>query len=381
MRNSQQRQSEQLSSTPKTCRSHVCSRGDGGVLQPLRGPGGNRRSVISSLILLLSGCGFFLTVHQPTVAQRVGASRKGTPFTPAVDLNPEHIAETGPTHLQAEDVAIQVIDNVRISVRSMDGLLLPTHPQQPISLDVPDSLRVQILSARTSLTAEALTNLLNDYTLPHAQSSVHDLKLNFIDGRVHVEGKLKKLIDIPFSAEGSVDITPSGDVRAHFSNFTAVGFVHKGLLDWLGIHVDSVAKPGRSHSFQVVDNDVIFPMHTLFPAPHFVGRLRAAKIEGDEFVQVFGEPKPFAPAPVPAARYIYFRGGVMRCGRMTMQGVDLELLNKDEGKPLTFSIEHNFAQTLPGYLKNTPTHGLVAYIASYTDIARSEQTTSAVPED
>ena len=92
-------------------------------------------------------------------------------------------------------------------------------------------------------------------------------------------------------------------------------------------------------------------------------------------MQVFGDPRPFAPAPVPAEHYIFFRGGAMQCGRMTMQGVDLELLNKDEGKPLTFSIEHNFAQVLPGHLQATPTHGMVAYIASYSDLVAAGKTT------
>ena len=275
------------------------------------------------------------------------------------DLNPEHIPTTGPTRLQAENVSFQVIDGVRISVKSVDGLMIPTHANRPVSLDIPTSMRVQVLSAQTSISAEALNRLLNNYTLPHAQSSVRDLKIDFEDGRVHVEGKVKKVLDIPFSAEATVDLTSAGDIRVHFTNFTAAGFVHKRLLDWLGIHVDSVAKPGRSHSFQVVDDDMIFPMHTLFPPPHFIGRLRSAKIEGDQFVQVFGDPKPFAPAPLPSDHYIYFRGGVMQCGRMTMQGVDLELVNKDEGEPLIFSIDHNFEQILPGRLKVTPTHGMV----------------------
>lgn len=283
----------------------------------------------------------------------------------SANVNPENIPVTGPVRLQAENVSFQVMDGVRIAVKSVDGLMLPTHANRPISLDVPTSVRVQVLSAQTSISSEALTHLLNAYTLPHAQSSVRDLKVEFEDGRIHVEGKVRKVLELPFSADGIIDLTSAGDVRIHFTNLTAVGFVHKKLLDWLGIHIDSVAKPARSHSFQVVDDDMIFPMHTLFPSPHFVGRLRSAKIEGDQLVQVFGDPRPFAPAPVPAEHYIYFRGGVMQCGRMIMQGVDLELLNKDEDRPLNFSFEHNFEEALPGYLKNTPTHGMVAYIASY----------------
>ncbi len=319
--------------------------------------------------LVLGTCVHHISAHPLLTSVRTSLSEdtaEDASVPPrSANLNPDNIPVTGPVRLQAENVSFQVMDGVRITVKSVDGLMLPTHADRPISLDVPTSLRVQVLSAQTSISSEALTRLLNDYTLPHAQSSVRDLKVDFEDGRIHVEGKVKKVLELPFSADGIIDLTSSGDVRIHFTNLTAVGFVHKKLLDWLGIHVDSVAKPARSHSFQVVDNDMIFPMHTLFPSPHFVGRLRSAKIEGDQLVQVFGNPRPFAPAPVPAQRYIYFRGGVLQCGRMMMQGVDLELLNKDQDKPLNFSFEHNFEQVLPGYLKNTPNHGMVAYIASY----------------
>ncbi len=308
------------------------------------------------------------------------AAAEDASVTPAAtDLNPEHIPASGPVRMQAENVAFQVIDGVRISVKSVDGLMVPTHANRAVSLEVPNSMRVQVLSAQTSISAEALTRLLNNYTLPHAQSSVRDLKVNFEDGRLRIEGKVKKVIEIPFSADATVDLTRAGDLRIHVTNFTAAGFMHKKLLDWLGIHVASVARPGRSHSFQVVNDDMIFPMHTLFPPPHFIGRLRAVKIEGDQFVQIFGDPKPFAPAPLPSEHYIYFRGGVMQCGRMTMQAVDLELVNKDEGEPLIFSMEHTFEQILPGQLKVTPTHGMVAYIASYPDAMAAEKASTTLP--
>jgi hypothetical protein len=283
------------------------------------------------------------------------------------DLNPDHIPTTGPVHLQAHDVVFQVIDDVQIQVKSMDGLLLPTRSGHPVSIEEPTSMRIEVQSAQASLSAEALSRLLNQYTLPHAKSDVRDLNVSFEDGHVQISGKLKKLVEIPFSATGDVDVTHDGDVRVHLTHITAAGFVHKKMLDFFGLKVAEVAGPGKPHSFRVVGDDVIFPIHTLFPPPHFTGRLRSIKVEGDELIQIFGTPRAFAPAPLPAEHYIYFRGGVMQCGRMTMQGVDLELLNKDAGKPLTFSIEHVYEETLSGYLKNLPNHGMVAYISSYQE--------------
>ncbi len=297
----------------------------------------------------------------PGAASAAEASTK----TSSGDLNPERIALTGPTRLQARNITIQVTEDVQIEVKSVDALLLATRAGTSISLDDPKSMKVQIQNAETSISAEGLTRLLNEYVLPHAKTPVRDLEVSFADGQVHVTGKLHKMMDIPFSAEGSISVAPPGDVRVHFVKITAAGFVHKKMLDWLGLNVSSVADPGRAHSFRVDGDDVIFPLHVLFPPPHFTGRLRSATIVGDELVQVFGTVRSFAPAPVPAEHYLYFRGGVLRFGRLTMQGVDLELLNKDEGQPLNFSIEHLYGEATKGYFKDLPDRGVVAYIGSY----------------
>jgi hypothetical protein len=267
--------------------------------------------------------------------------------------------------MQAKGISIQITDDVQLQVKTVDGLLLPTRPNHPISLDDPASMRIEIQNAENSISAEAISRLLNEYVLPHAKTSIRELDVTFEDGQVHVAGKLHKMVDVPFSAEGPIDVTADGSVRVQFTKITAAGFAHKKMLDWLGLNVSSVAGAGRPHSFQVVGDNIIFPLHVLFPPPHFTGRLRSATIEGDELRLVLGTPKPFFPAPVPAEHYLYFRGGVLQFGRLTMQGVDLELVNKEEGQPLNFSADHLFAEVLPGYLKNLPNHGIVAYIASY----------------
>jgi hypothetical protein len=168
------------------------------------------------------------------------------PSTATGTLNPERIALTGPTRLQAKDISIQVTDDVQIRVKVVDALVLPTRSPHPVWLDDPTSMRIQIQNAETSVSAEALTNLMNEYVLPHAKTSVRDLTVSFEDGQVHVAGKLHKMIDVPFSAEGPLSVTPDGSVRMHFTKITAAGLVHKKVLDWLGLDASAVASAGTS---------------------------------------------------------------------------------------------------------------------------------------
>ena len=299
---------------------------------------------------------------------------------PAASLpNPARIPLGGPIHFQAKAVSFHVMDGVHFNVRQVDALLLPAHPNQPVVLDEPESIKVRLLNANTTISAQAMTRLLNGYTLPQARVPVHDINITFENGEVHLTGKLHKMIDLPFSAEASLSVNDKGILRLHFNKITAVGILHKGLLDLLGLNVADLARPGADHSIRVEKDDVYFPLHALFPAPHFSGHLRSATIVGDELVEVYGDPRPFAPAPMPAEHYIYFRGGIMQFGRLTMQGVDLELLNKNADESFELSLRDLFRQSLPGYLKNMPDRGLVAYVQSFqdADTRHSDEATAA----
>lgn len=274
------------------------------------------------------------------------------------------------------------MDGVHFNVRQVDALLLPAHPNQPVVIDNPESIKVRLLNANTTISAQAMTRLLNGYTLPQARVPVHDVNLTFEDGEVHLTGKLHKIIDLPFTAQASLSVNSNGILRLHFNKITAAGIFHKGLLDMLGLNVADLAKPGVDHSIRVEKDDVYFPLHALFPAPHFSGHLKSATIVGEELVEIYGDPKPFAPAPMPAEHYIYFRGGIMQFGRLTMQGVDLELLNQSADESFELSLRDLFRQSLPGYLKNMPDRGLVAYVQSFQDAdARRDKDTAPVADE
>ena len=296
---------------------------------------------------------------------------------PAKLPNPQNIPLNGPIHFQARNIVFHVMDGVHLDVQSVDALLVPSSMTQPVTLDDPNSMRVRMQSGETSISAEDMTTLLNKYALPRSDLPLRDVKVTFADGEAQLTGKVHKLIDLPFTASATVGVTAKGNFHLHFDKITAAGVLHKKLLDFFGLSIADLAKRGDGHSFHIHGDDVDFPIHILFPAPVFSGHLSSATIVGDRMVQVFGVVKPFAPAPIPAEHYLYFRGGVMAFGRLSMQGVDLEMLNKDADKEFEFSLQNVFLQVLAGYMKSLPDHGLVGYIESYHDSAHPDATSNA----
>lgn len=278
-------------------------------------------------------------------------------------------APIGAVHVEVRNGLFHVTDNVVLIVTRLDALMIPK-PGQVVSLDRKNSFTLRIISGETHLKASDLTDLMNEYLLPHAKSPVKNLTVSFDNGKVAVKGELHKHVDVPFEGKGVVSIADPGDIRLHFTELKAAGVVRKGLLDLLGIKLSDVAQPKKQNRFHFEGDDILLPIEALFPPPRISGTLTAVRIEGDSLVQVFGTPeaKRHDP-PVAGNAYIYFYGGRMQFGKLTMNDVDLELLNEKPAPEIDFSLDHYYEQLVNGYSKSLPDRGLLVYIPGYAMIA------------
>lgn len=58
----------------------------------------------------------------------------------------------------------------------------------------------------------------------------------------------------------------------------------------------------------------------------------------------------------------------MKFGKLTMDDVDLELVDKDPSNPFDFSLDHYQQQLEAGYSKSLPNMGLVVYMPDYSAV-------------
>jgi len=65
---------------------------------------------------------------------------------------------------------------------------------------------------------------------------------------------------------------------------------------------------------------------------------------------------------------MYYRGGILRFGKLTMVRTDLLLLDADQKDVFDFSPERYNAQLVAGYSKNTPAQGLIVYMPAFADL-------------
>jgi hypothetical protein len=267
------------------------------------------------------------------------------------------------------NVNLHMTSDVTLRVRSLQGRFVPTRTGGVANLDDSASYMVAVDAGETAIDEASLNAIMTEHVFArepgHGKPPVKDLVLRVEDGVVKQKGKLDKKIDLPFSVKGAVEATPDGKIRVHAKSIKSLGLPVKGLMKLLGIEMDDMLKVEPGHGLTVDDNDFIIDPQTMLPPPHLQGRVTAVRIEGDQIVQVFGD----GPAPKAGGRnHIYWRGGSLRFGKLTMRDTDLELIDQDQSDPFDFSVGGYNDMLVAGYSKNTPRLGLKTYMPDYDDL-------------
>ena len=67
-----------------------------------------------------------------------------------------------------------------------------------------------------------------------------------------------------------------------------------------------------------------------------------------------------------------YRGGVLRFGKLTMTGTDMDLIDADPRDPFDFDPARYIRQLVAGYSKNTPDGGLRVYMPDYNEVSGTD---------
>jgi hypothetical protein len=318
---------------------------------------------VLAVVLVLAGA---VSLHLAASSARAGRSRATAP--PVAPSGPDTV------HIEVEHTLFHPMDNVVLQVERLNGRLVAT-TGQTISLDDKNSFSVQIDQAVTRLSARDLSALINSYLLRQAGSAIRQVDVSFDGQQVVVKGKVHKLLTLPFEGRGTLSTTPDGELRMHMDEFRVAGMLNRKFLAMLGIRLDDVAQPRRKPSFRVEGDDFLTSLNELFPPPRVYGRLTRVHVEQQDLVQVIGvEPPEHAIAKIPKAlpeppNYVYFTGGRMRFGRVTMDNVDLKMVDSTPENPFDFSLDHYQQQIEAGYVKVLPNQGLEVYAGDWNTLA------------
>jgi hypothetical protein len=264
--------------------------------------------------------------------------------------------------IDMRNVDLRVAEDVILRARTLDGELVANKAGSP---------PMRLAAADVSMDASSLTAMLARVFT--GSSPVKDLKLSIVGGQIVQTGKLRKGIDVPFSMKTSVAPTPDGRIRLHATSLKAVGIPVKGMLDLFGLELDNLMKMPGQRGIQVEGDDILLAPAALLPPPATEGRVKDVRISGDRLVMLMvgsaNPPGRPGTLPEPKARnYLYFHGGSVRFGKLTMSDSDLQLVDADAADPFDFFPGRYSAQLVAGYSRTTPRGGLKVLMPDYSDI-------------
>lgn len=296
---------------------------------------------------------------------------KSTEAAPSNNEAPSARPGPQPVEVEMNNVDLRVADDITLHVRHLRGRFVPTAGKEIPYLDDKQSYSVAIDSGEIAMEMASL-NVLMNRTLTQGDSNVEKVQISTDDkNRLRQQGLLDKGIKIPFDVKGGAEATSDGRIRMRATTMRSLGIPVKPLMKLFGMHMDDLMKVKPGHGVTVQDDDLILDPQELVPPPRIRGKVTSVQIVNGALVQTFGsgERRSLSP-PAISRNYIYWRGGELQFGKLTMTETDLELIDNDPDDPFDFSVDHWNDQLVAGYSKNTPNHGLKTHIPDYSDLKK-----------
>jgi hypothetical protein len=316
------------------------------------------------VVLLVSGC------------SRQGSSQ-ALPPTKELPRALAHASEAKPGPVEAEmrHVLYRVDDRVTLQIEYLRGALVPTS-QAPPWFDDPSTFRIAVDTGEVEISPASLTALLNRYVFNYKGTPLKHLEVAIEDSELVQKGTLHKVVDLPFTIRTELSVTDDGRLRLHPTSVKVLGIGVKGLMHTFGLELDNLVKVQQGRGVEVADNDFLLAPSGLLPPPRIEGKLVAARLLPDAISQTFGAStregrgETLHPSDPSARNYMFFRGRVLRFGKLTMDDADLQIVDADPSDPFDFSLANINQQLVAGSSRNQKDFGLVTTMPDYGDLER-----------
>lgn len=269
--------------------------------------------------------------------------------------------------VQMRHVDYHVDSTIVLRTRFLRGELRPTSPEHSPYFDDKNSFTIAIDSAQVSMTPKDLGDLLNRFTFAYPGSPLRHLRLSVEKGQLKQQGTMR---GISFSMLGDLTLTKTGELRLHPTSVKAVGIKVGGLMKFLGLHLEKLIKLRGARGVRIEKDDFYLDPPALLPPPLVKGKVYAMELTDSAVFLTFHPPdstkvKELTVPNPKATNYMFYRGGVLRFGKLTMRDTDLLIVDAVPEDPFDFFLDQYNAQLVAGYSKNTPDHGLITVMQDW----------------
>jgi hypothetical protein len=286
-----------------------------------------------------------------------------------------------PVQAQFRHVNFHVDNGVILRIRSLRGELVSTGKDTSPRFDDARSFVVKIYSAEIGITTDHLADLLNRYVLAYDGAPLRKISISAQGNRLKQKGILMKGAPIPFEVEGTLSPTAEGLIAFHVGRIKSGPLPVKGLMDLLGVKLADLININQQRGLGVQGDDILLYPDRIVPPPRIEGRVTGVHVEGQQIVLIFGASggqssetaKALSPPRPEFPNYMYFRGGTLRFGKLTMRDADLQIIDTHADDYFEFDLAQYNRQLTAGYTKNTPSYGLLVFMPDLNRIPPVEE--------
>jgi hypothetical protein len=277
-----------------------------------------------------------------------------------------------PVQAEMRNVDFHVDATIILRIAYLRGRLAPTKAGAPAILDDPTSFILAIDSASLQVGAQAMGDLLNRYVFDYSGAPLRGLRISVEGNRLRQRGRMNGM---PFSILSDVRVTPAGELRLTPVSIKAFGIPVKGVMKFLGLRLQKMLDLRKAKGIRVEQNDLLISPTEIVPPPLIQGRLAAIELADSTMRQVFRPERGAVPPPLDrpdtaAANYMYFRGGSLRFGQLTMTPADLFIQDADPSNRFDVFLAHYNEQLVAGFSRNTLSYGLITTMPDYRALRR-----------
>ena len=279
--------------------------------------------------------------------------------------------------MEMRNVDLHIDAHQVMHMRALRGEVVSTTPGAIPFLDDPKTFHVRVTNAVVAVGGDAIAALLTTVAFNYKDAPIKHLHVRIEKGQLVQKGTLHKGVDIPFEMWAVPVLQEDGKLRLHPSRLRIFTVNGLALMHALGLHLDKLMDLGKAHGVTVNGDDLFIDPLQLIPPPTVSGRLAAVRIEDSLFVQqfvrtpddtIFGT---YVRADSSARNFVYFRGGALRFGKLTMHDTDLLIGDDDERDPLDLYFAQYNKQLVAGRARNLPNLGLRTWLVDYWRIANT----------
>lgn len=319
---------------------------------------------------------------EPAMAAAQSEPAADSVNSPAAAPKPSHLpplpqlSSKGATRVDMRNVDFHTQDDIVLRIRALQGALLRRNSAAPPVFDDKKSFVMRIDSGTIGIRADSLSALMNNYVFAYPGAPLKKIKVSTKGSQLRINAKMHKGIDVPVRILGNLTATPDGKLRLHPTSVKAAGIPAKGFLHMFGLDLSDVIKANAERGVTLDDDDIIMDPERMMPPPAIRGKIASVRVEGDEVIQVFGSGGRVSGR---GSNYMYYRGGTLRFGKLTMANADLRIVDADPKTNFDFSIDHYNQQLVAGHSKNTPNFGLVVVMPDYYKVGAASANVTTAP--